>query len=50
MCNTAIEKAVNHKMHTCYIGPLVVFACNKGGMYIVCKLDGTVYDRPVAAF
>ncbi len=37
-------------MHAHYIGPLVVVACNKGGMYIVCELDGAVYDRPVAAF
>ncbi len=28
----------------------MVVARNKGGAYIVCKLDGTVYDRPVAAF
>ncbi len=50
MCNMAIEKVLNRKMCTHYIGPLVVVACNRGGAYIVCELDGAVYDRPVAVF
>ncbi|KIM85896.1 hypothetical protein PILCRDRAFT_5010 [Piloderma croceum F 1598] len=48
--NTAIEKALNHKMQARYIGPLVVVSRNKGGAYIICKLNGSVFDRPVAAF
>ena len=48
--NTAIEKALNRKMRAQYLGPLVVLACNKGGAYIVCELNGSVFDRPVAAF
>ncbi len=50
MCNTAIEKVLNCKMRARYIGPLVVVARNKGGAYIVCELDGVVYNQPVAAF
>ena len=48
--NTAIEKALNRKMRARYLGPLVVLARNKGGAYIICELNGSVFDRPVAAF
>ena len=50
MRNTAIEKSLNRKMRPCYLGPLVVVSRNKGGAYIICELDGTVFDRPIAAF
>jgi len=50
MRNTAIEKSLDRKMHARYLGPLVVVDRNKGGAYIVCELDGSVFDRPVAAF
>jgi hypothetical protein len=48
--NTAIEKSLNRKMRPRYIGPLVVISRNKGGAYIVCELNGSVFDRPIAAF
>jgi hypothetical protein len=48
--NTQVEKALNHKMQPRYIGPLIVIACNFGGMYILCELDGSVLHRPIAAF
>jgi hypothetical protein len=48
--NTAIEKALNRKMWPRYIGPLVIIGRNKGGAYIICELNGSVFDRPVAAF
>ena len=48
--NTAIEKALNRKMRAQYLGPLVVVSRNKGGAYIICELNGSVFDRPVAAF
>ena len=48
--NTAIEKALNRKMRARYLGPLVVVSHNKGGAYIICELDGSVFDRPIAAF
>ena len=48
--NTKIEKSLNRKMRPRYLGPLIVVSRNKGGAYIVCELDGTVLDRPIAAF
>lgn len=48
--NTAIEKALNRKMRPRYLGPLIVVARNRGGAYVLAELDGTVLDRPVAAF
>ena len=48
--NTAIEKALNRKMRPRYVGPLIVISRNRGGAYIVCELNGSVFDRPIAAF
>ena len=50
ICNTTIEKALNCKMRAWYLGPLVVLAQNKGGAYIICELNSSVFDHPVAAF
>jgi hypothetical protein len=48
--NTAIEKALNRKMHPRYLEPLIVLSRNKGGAYIMTELDGSVLDQPIAAF
>src|SRR5271168_3239426 len=48
--NTAIKKALNRKMRARYLGPVIVLARNKGGAYIIAELDGSVFDRPIAAF
>ena len=37
-------------MQPWYLGPLIVLARNKGGAYIIAELDGSVFDRPIAAF
>jgi hypothetical protein len=48
--NTAIEKALNRKMRPRYTGPVIVISRNRGGAYVLCELNGSVFDRPVAAF
>ncbi|KAJ3499308.1 hypothetical protein NLJ89_g10112 [Agrocybe chaxingu] len=48
--NTRIEKSLNRKMRARYLGPLIVISRNKGGAYILSELDGTLFDRPIAAF
>lgn len=50
MRNTAIEKTLNRKMRARCLGPLIVIARNKGGVYILCELDRSVLNRPCAAF
>jgi hypothetical protein len=37
-------------MKSWYLGPLVIVSHNRGEAYIVAELDGSVFDRPVAAF
>ena len=48
--NTAIKKSLNHKMRARYLGLLIVISQNKGGAYIVSKLNGSVFDHLIAAF
>ena len=48
--NTAIGKSLNQKMRARYLSPLIVISQNKGGAYIIAELDGSVFDRPIAAF
>jgi len=50
MCNTKIEYALNKKMKPHYDGPFIVISRNRGGAYILCQLDGSIFHRPIAAF
>jgi hypothetical protein len=50
MRNTLIEKSLNKKICTRYIGHLIVVLCNYGSAYILSELDGTVLHCPIAAF
>ena len=48
--NTTIEKSLNRKMCVRYLSPLIVISQNKGGTYIISKLDRLVFNHPIAAF
>lgn len=48
--HTQIEKSLNRKMRSRYLGPVIVLGRNHRGAYLICELDGTVYDHPIAAF
>ncbi len=48
--NTRIEKSLNRKIRPRYLGPLIVISRNRGGAYILAELDGTLFDRTIAAF
>lgn len=37
-------------MRARYLGPLVVISQNQGGAYILCEMDGSVLDHPIAQF
>ena len=50
MRNSAIDKSIGRKMRNRYLGPLIVISRNRGGAYILCELDGSVFHRPIAAF
>ena len=50
MRNTRIGKSLNKKMKPRYLGPLIVVSRNKEGAYILCELDGSVLQNPIARF
>jgi len=48
--NIHFEKSLNRKMHPHYIGPMIIILHNRGGAYIVAKLNGAVLDHPIGVF
>ena len=48
--NTAIEKSLNCTMCAWYIGPLIIISWNRGSVYIVSELNGSVFNHPIATF
>ena len=48
--NSAIELSADRKMKPCYLGPMVVIRCLRGGAFILAELDGAVWQNRVAAF
>lgn len=50
MRNCKIEETHNKNMCPQYLGLLMVVSRNWGGVYILCKLDGSVLHWPVVAF
>jgi hypothetical protein len=48
--NSKVEYELSHKTKPCYLGPMIVVHCTKGGTYILVELDGAVSKLRYVAF
>jgi hypothetical protein len=48
--NTQVEKSLNTKMATRYLGPMIVIRRTKGGSYLCCEMDGSMYHGKIGQF
>jgi hypothetical protein len=48
--NSKVEYELSGKTKPCYLGPMIVVHCTKGGAYILAELDGVVSKLCYAAF
>ena len=48
--NTVVEKSLNTKMSTRYLGPCVVVRRTKGGSYLCCEMNGAMMHGRIAQF
>ena len=48
--NTAVESSLDKKMKPRYLGPMIVVAENRGGLYILAEMTGAVWRQKVAKF
>ena len=50
VCNSQVEKELDHKSKPRYLGPFEVVHRTQGGSYILKEMDGTISARGIAAF
>jgi hypothetical protein len=48
--NSKVEYELSRKTKPCYLGPMIVVHCTKGGAYILAELDGALSKLCYAAF
>ncbi|KAJ7078804.1 hypothetical protein C8R44DRAFT_654357 [Mycena epipterygia] len=48
--NTRVEKSLDSKMDPRYLGPMIVVRRTKGGAYLVCEMNGAMFQDRIAAF